>query len=139
MKFQSERYSRYKQALYTASNDRDFADKHPDFALTHARVFYDDLRHEGYKWYAEAGVWSKTPPKKEHPTKPSKSPTRGLPATEVFKVRIVAHIDQIDSLVKSTRTLYDMLDCEVLSQSKVKVSRWDEKSAIVFFIFRLPR
>jgi hypothetical protein len=136
--YEKDRYKMYKQALYAATHDSDFMSKHPDFALSHARAFYDDLKHEGYRWYADSGVWSKTVPKKEQPRKQSKSPTEGIPTSELFKVRIIAPADKIAMLAQSTRTLYEMADCVVLRQSPPRSGRWTEKHKIVYFDFRLP-
>lgn len=139
MNHAKDRYQMYKQALHAASHDTDFMMKHPDFALCHARVFYDDLKHEGYKWYPDSGIWSKTPPKKEQSKKQKKPATEGVPAHELFKVRIIAPADTIATLAASTKTLYEMADCVVLRQSPPRRARWSSDLQIVYFDFRLPR
>lgn len=138
MKYDTDRYHKYKQALYTATHDTDFMLKHPDFALCHARVFYDDLKHEGYVWYPDNHTWSKTPPKQEQPKPPKESPLKGIPASELFKVRIIAPGETIGTLVATTVQLYEMADCVLLRKSTARTGRWTGEQKIVYMDFRLP-
>jgi len=112
---------------------------HPDFVETHARVFYDDLEHAGYYYHEDIGVWDKSKPKKEQRSPKKKSPTKGIPERSLFKVRILAHNDIIDTLVSTTQTLFEMGDCTLVEKGRIRPDKWKQGRAFCYLTFKLPK